>query len=109
MKCSCYFKILHFINRNKKNVEYLFLQNNRHKTELIADDKSVRIEKKGAVAGYFYYPETFCLNCKLLCPAKACSVSQIDQSKIDRMFLSYVYTKMEDIHIARNEAYGHQK
>ena len=97
MELGC-LKILHYINRNSKQVKYLCTGNNTHEMKLETNDKkSILINKRGKVVcadPARCQDERFCLNCNL-CHGKACAISQIDQSKWDRLFISYLYSKME--------------
>ena len=95
MKLSCRLKILYFVIHNKAGVNYMFLQNGQHRTKVKIGKKSVCVYR------YTSPHEWHCLNCDL-CQNKTCAVSQIDQSKSDQRFISFLYSIMHNIHMEKN-------
>ena len=106
MELGC-LKILHYINKNRKHVKFVgIVRNNTAEMKLETNDKkSVLITKRGKVVcadPARCEDERFCLNCNL-CQGKACAISVIDQSKWDKRFISYLYSKMEFFHDINRE------
>ena len=107
MQLDC-LRILRFINQNQKDIDYKNNQNNEDEVCLEKGKKSVLVTKRRKVVSSnpnLCQPERYCLNCNL-CPGKSCAISQIDQSKLDRLFISYIYSKMEHI---RNVRCGYER
>lgn len=110
MKLGC-LKILHFINHNYKQIQCLVVASNTHEAKIENYYKKVIITKRGKVVSAnpnMCRDEQYCLNCTL-CDKKACAISQMEQSKIERAFISYLYSKMENIYFAKNSSSDYQK
>ena len=112
MNLGC-LKILPFINHHYKNIQCLLVAQNIHeaKIENYHNNKKVIITKRGKAVSAnpnMCRDEQYCLNCTL-CDRKACVISPMEQSKIERAFISYLYSKMENMYLAKNSSSNYQK
>ena len=91
LRCT---KALWYIICNPANIEHNTIDTNQNETKVEKGDKKVSVKMTGPVASAnFYQPAQYCLSCNL-CPGKSCVISPMEQSNIEKLFISYLYNKM---------------
>ena len=100
----CYLKILQYINTNKTQAVCWYINNGFKEARTEDSTKYVCIQKKDSTfdTNKKDYTDTqYCLNCNL-CAGIACRLPPADQTILDKLFISYIYSKIEHNHRINN-------
>jgi len=88
----CCFKILYNINHNKDNIFYYCGKDGTHTTHAEINNKYICIQMKD---------EQYYFNCNL-CKGIACRITPNDQTYLNTLLFSYMYSKMKNLYFENN-------